>query len=284
MVQAASLMNQQQDARRELGSLAPGFTLVELLVTISVLALLAGLLLPSLSRTAARARATDCRNNLKQLQLGWLLYAHDNNDLLPPDRATRHEFDMIGVKGSWVLGNPKVDHTDAHVRDGVLYAQVNSVRVYRCPADRSTVQDSPSMLRTRSYSMDLWLGAEIDSGTAADEVNGADLNLKKLSHVEVNESSRIWVFIDEHEQSIDDGAFNIGNKAFAPDAPPFWVSLPADRHENGANLSFADGHVSHQRWRARRLVQTNHGDKIPITNEDDRADLTVLQDGLPNHP
>src|SRR5436190_22078476 len=59
------------------------FTLVELLVVIAVVATLAGLLLPSLSRAKEKGRTILCLNNLKQLQLAAVLYATDNRELLP---------------------------------------------------------------------------------------------------------------------------------------------------------------------------------------------------------
>jgi prepilin-type N-terminal cleavage/methylation domain-containing protein len=62
----------------------PGFTLIELLVVIAILAILAALLFPVFAQARARARQAACASNTRQLALGILMYAQDNDDTLPP--------------------------------------------------------------------------------------------------------------------------------------------------------------------------------------------------------
>ena len=59
------------------------FTLIELLVVIAIVAILAGLLLPVLSKARGIARRTTCLNNLKEINVGVQLYAGENNEILP---------------------------------------------------------------------------------------------------------------------------------------------------------------------------------------------------------
>jgi prepilin-type N-terminal cleavage/methylation domain-containing protein/prepilin-type processing-associated H-X9-DG protein len=266
-------------------TLSRAFTLIELLVVLAVIALLASLLLPALGRPKSAANSTVCLNNLRQLQLGWLNYVHDNNDSLPPNIQRRIQFDLVNTNGSWVLGNAQLDTATSNIEAGVLFPHVGSASVYHCPADKSTVRDQPSLPRRRSYSIQMWLNSESITGLPQDGIEESPFDLKKFSRIVEPPPARTWVFIDEHELSIDDGCFKIGNPWAIRPGPnkSFWVDFRADRHNNGANLSFADGHAELHHWRFRHPTWLG-ANQPPIDNPDDRADLKWLREGISHSP
>ncbi len=233
-----------------------GFTLIELLVVLAIIALLAGLLLPVLGQATRSARSIQCLNQLKQLQAGYLMYVHDNNDWFPLSVVeTGTDLVQRSLKG-WVLGSAQFDSSTANLEAGLIYRYVGSTAIYRCPADKSLRADGSGQPRFRSYAVSGWLHSRgTDYGLETDVTVGEFLKTK-LSAIGSISPSDCFAFIDEHEDTVDDGIFTMGSPYFRSfklrtpknTAESDWFELPTDRHNQGANLSFLDGHADYKHW------------------------------------
>jgi prepilin-type N-terminal cleavage/methylation domain-containing protein/prepilin-type processing-associated H-X9-DG protein len=245
------------------------FTLIELLVVIGIIAILAALLGSALSKSKAQALSLQCLSNLKQLQMGWQMYIGDSGNVAPPNMYDKNNSSMATIQslpGSWVLGNTQSDQTSSNVQSGVLFPYVKSVAVYHCPADNSTVLGTPGLLRFRSYAMSIHFNSD----------PGIDLfgptPVKSLS--QLTNTAALFLFLDENESSIDDGVFGI-----YPQPSTEWCNLVSDRHRQGANLTFVDGHAQRWAWRwPKKFVNHNQ----PAANAQDLQDLQQLQKAIPN--
>ena len=250
--------------------MCPGFTLIELLVVIAIIAVLAAMLLPALAKAKAKGQAIACTNNLRQLQLGWLAYVQDNNDSLPLNITISASGTLQSGLGSWVLGNAKLDTTSSNLQAGTLYRYVGGPSVYRCPADKSTVTGRKDLARTRSYSMSEFLNGVYDAIGNNPSTSSDDKS--KYSQLLALPPTRIFVLIDVHEESIDNGTMVVDSDFYGPQDT--WWDLPADRHNQGCNLSFADGHLEKWRWKSPKKFT---GYEVPVANPGDHEDCYRLR-------
>jgi prepilin-type N-terminal cleavage/methylation domain-containing protein/prepilin-type processing-associated H-X9-DG protein len=231
-----------------------GFTLIELLVVIAIIAILAAMLLPALAKAKVKAQSTYCLNNLKQLQLGWKLYETDYNDCFPINTSRVLAGSPQSISNSWVLGNVQLDLNTSNIVNGSLYTYVATVASYRCPADRAIVRNDPSWPHTRSYSVEGWLGANFNYNDGVfwpdPSRTGGYVYKTREFLTTFPGPSDIFALIDDNEKTIDDGIFVIGDT---------WYDYPSDRHNQGANLSFLDGHAEHHRWiKPKKVLNGNH--------------------------
>ena len=238
--------------RRRTPVMTRAFTLIELLVVVAVIAIVAGMVLPSLARAKAKAGAVQCMNNNRQLMLGWTLYAGDFDDRLPynlgsdasrtkaPERSNRN---WINNVMDWELTPDNTNRAAIEISPLARYTG-NSAAIYRCPSDRvlSDIQRRAGWIaRSRSISMNAMVG---NPGALLygkiNQNNPEYVQFLRMS--DFRNPAAIFVFLDEHPDSINDAYFlNL------PDSPD-WVDLPASYHNGAGTFAFADGHSEIHRW------------------------------------
>jgi prepilin-type N-terminal cleavage/methylation domain-containing protein/prepilin-type processing-associated H-X9-DG protein len=234
---------------------ARGFTLIELLVVIAIIAVVAALLLPVLAKTKSTAQSIECLNNLKQLDLCVHLYVVDNQDYFVPNNSVAVFVTTAnGPVWSALPGSSWLPDVDAdteidpsNIINGLLFQYNTSLAIYHCPADQSTLETSEGQplpqLRWRSYN----LSQSVNGYPRGDPDYFPYIPAwTKFTEIRQPVPSQLFVFIDESAETIQDAEF--GNPPVGGVFEQEWWDIPSDRHNQGGNLSFADGHVEHWKW------------------------------------
>ncbi len=202
-----------------------GFTLIELLVVIAIIAILAAILFPVFARARENARKSTCQSNLKQLGIGLAMYSQDYDERMPTADCVGY-----GAATNW---------------DIVIYPYVKNTGVFKCPSDSAPLMVQPGPNPCGGSNPD------IPAGVTAHPISyGYNLEQRFAAIAQMQDVAAVMMLMEASTAYCQ-----VGPAATYPYVG--WTGK-VDRHSDGSNIAFMDGHV---KWLQKSAIQAGRGVK-----------------------
>jgi prepilin-type processing-associated H-X9-DG protein len=208
-------------------------------------------LLPAINKAREQGKRAVCQSDLKQLTLGWSIYADDNNGKIVNGMAgmDRGTAGTSGYEKAWI-GQTWLDYTQGTyrpqaqqitaIKNGALWKYVSNLKTFQCPTGRRGEMQTFGFTDSMNG---LTNGRNLP---ASNKVRGITLWCKKLSDtVKPNPAARA-VLLDEGRTTPDSFAVDFARR--------YWWDPPLVRHGEGTNASFADNHVEYHKWKVQNTI------------------------------
>lgn len=219
-----------------------GFTLIELLVVIAIIALLMSILFPALNRAREQGKRAICLNNLKSLQLAWIMYADENDDKIINGDTEEYSSDRVRNR-AWVLkdwaSGTTPDQKKQAIIDGALYPFTKTIKVYRCPTGRISRDEYRLYTIVDAMNCKGW--------TDRSDMPGSVMLTKKS---QIRDAPYRFVFLDDGGTA---GQTLGGWTTYVKEDR--WWDPPPIRHADGTAFSYVDGHAKAWKWKDSRTIK-----------------------------
>jgi prepilin-type processing-associated H-X9-DG protein len=183
-----------------------------------------------------------------------------------------------GTDSGWIMGwldyTPSPDNTNTLYLTDPKYARLapysgRTAGIYKCPADMTTIRRSDGIHpRVRSVSMSVAVADPGGGGWLNSQIPTPKFKVFFKTSDFAAAPSLIHIFVDEHPDSINNGAFGVWMSDLKNPAKSYIFDMPASYHNGACSFSFSDGHCEIKRWldsRTKPPIRYNNNLPLGIT-------------------